>query len=151
MFKQPANDWQRGFDLTFDNGWNISVKWGPGVQGSNTNVTLQEAIYRDTSFSKTAEIAAMNGDDWWDFKNEMVIPDQGNDVKGFLSPDEVADYIIIIKNLYLNEIGRWTNGIHLGAFNRTKPPEPTLTDGFANIDLRHEVAAKHSEKKRWPK
>ena len=137
MFKQPNNDWQHGFSLTFVNGWEISVKWDMEAAADPDHwlTTPDDEIL----VYKTAEVAAFNGDDWWDFKNDMVIPDQDNDVKGFLNPDEVADMIITIKNLYQNEMGRWVNGIHLGTYNRTKPPESTIRDGFATVDVRQEI------------
>jgi len=129
MFKQPNNDWQQGFTLTFVNGWDISVKWD-----------MEDADPAIARTSKTAEVAAFNDDDWWDFKNDMVIPDQKTGVQKFTGSDQVADMIIVIKNLYLDEYSRWKNGIQLGAFNRTReyqPPDPS--DGFASVDIRHEV------------
>ena len=132
MFKQPNNDWQQGFTLTFVNGWDISVKWD-----------MEDADPAIARTSKTAEVAAFNDDDWWDFKNDMVIPDQKTGVQKFTGSDQVADMIIVIKNLYLDEYSRWKNGIQLGAFNRTReyqPPDPS--DGFASVDVRHEVNLK---------
>ena len=140
MYKQPNNDWQHGFDLTFVNGWSISVKWG--MDTASTPDRWLTTPDDDILVYKTAEVAAFNGDDWWDFKNDMVIPDQETGVQRNVGSDQVADMIIVIKNLYLNEYSRWINGIHLGAFNRTPPPDPD--DGFASVDTRHEVNLKSS-------
>ena len=147
MFKQPVNDWQKGFEMTFENGWDISVKWGAGAEGSNFTQNPTEANYRSNATARTAEVAAIYGDPissraddlWWNFKEDYVEPDNRTSVSSFIRPDEVADMIITIKNLYQNEMGRWVNGIHLGAFNRTKPPEPVRTDGFASVDVRQEI------------
>ena len=140
MFKQPHNDWQYGFSLTFVNGWEISVKWDMEAAADPdrwlTTPDDEILVY------KTAEVAAFNGDDWWDFKNDMVIPDQATGVQKFVGSDQVADMIIVIKNLYLDEYSRWKNGIHLGAFNRTPPPDPE--DGFASVDTRREIGLKSS-------
>ena len=140
MFKQPNNDYQHGFDLTFVNGWNISVKWGMDTASDPdrwlTTPDDEILVY------KTAEVAAFNGDDWWDFINDMVIPDQETNTQRSVGSDQVADMIIVIKNLYLDEFSRWRSGIHLGAFNRTPPPDPT--DGFASVDTRQEVNLKSS-------
>ena len=139
MFKQPNNDWQHGFDLTFVNGWSISVKWGMDTASDPdrwlTTPDDEILVY------KTAEVAAFNDDDWWDFKNNMAIPDEETGVQRFVGSDQVADMIIVIKNLYLDEYSRWKNGIQLSA-DRTQPPEPP--DGFASVDLRHEIGLKSS-------
>lgn len=147
MFKTPTNDWQKGYEMTFDNGWTISVKWGAGAEGSNFTEDMLKANYRSNATARTAEVAAIYGDPiskdaddlWWNFKEDYVEPDNRTSVSSFIRPDAVADMIITVKNLYQNEMGRWVNGIHLGAFNRTKPPKPARTDDFATVDLRHEI------------
>ena len=144
MFKQPTNDWQKGYEMVFDNGWTISVKWGPGAEGSNFTESHLETNYRSNT-ARTAEVAAIYGDPnsdreddiWWNFKEDYVEPDNRTAISSFIRPDAVADMIITIKNLYQNEMGRWINGIHLGAFNRTQPPEPVRND-FASVDVRQE-------------
>ena len=145
MFKQPTNDWQKGYEMVFDNGWTISVKWGPGAEGSNFTESHLETNYRSNT-ARTAEVGAIYGDPdsnreddlWWNFKEDYVEPDNRTSVSSFIRPDAVADMIITIKNLYQNEMGRWVNGIHLGTFNRTKPPEPVRND-FASVDVRQEI------------
>jgi len=147
MFKTPTNDWQKGYEMTFDNGWTISVKWGAGAEGSNFTEDMLKANYRSNATARTAEVAAIYGDPiskdaddlWWNFTEDYVEPDNRTSVSSFIRPDAVADMIITVKNLYQNEMGRWVNGIHLGAFNRTKPPKPARTDDFATVDLRHEI------------
>ena len=144
MFKQPTNDWQKGYEMVFDNGWTRSVKWGAGAEGSNHTESHLEPNYRHNT-ARTAEVAAIYGDPiskdaddlWWNFKEDYVEPDNRTSVSSFIRPDEVADMIITVKNLYQNEIGKWVNGIHLGAFNRTQPPEPVRND-FASVDVRQE-------------
>ena len=145
MFKQPTNDWQKGYEMTFENGWTISVKWGAGAEGTNFTEDILTADYRSNATARTAEVAAIYGDPiskdaddlWWNFPNDMVEPDNRTSVSSFIRPDEVADMIITVKNLYQNQNGIWRNGIHLGTFNRTKPPEPVRKD-FASVDTRQE-------------
>ena len=145
MFKTPTNDWQKGYEMVFDNGWTISVKWGPGAEGSNFTESHLETNYRSNT-ARTAEVGAIYGDPdsnreddlWWNYKEDYVEPDNRTSVSSFIRPDAVADMIITIKNLYQNEMGRWVNGIHLGTFNRTQPPEPVRADGFASVDTRQE-------------
>ena len=121
MFKTPTNDWQKGYEMTFDNGWTISVKWGAGAQGSNFTEDILEANYRSNATARTAEVAAIYGDPiskdaddlWWNFTDGRVEPDNRTFVSSFITPDNVADMITIVKGLYQNEMGRWVNGANV--------------------------------------
>jgi len=115
MFKQSPNEWQHGFDLTFANGWNISVKWGMDT-ASNPDRWLTTPDDEYYLAYKTAEVAAYyeyadEEDDWWDFKNNMVVPDQGSAVERNVGSDQVANMITAVKNIYLDEYSRWKPGI----------------------------------------
>ena len=87
MFKQPTNDWQKGYEMVFDNGWTISVKWGAGAEGSNFTESHLEPNYRSNT-ARTAEVAAIYGDPlsaraddiWWNFKEDYVEPDNRTSV-----------------------------------------------------------------------
>ena len=120
MFKQPTNDWQKGYEMVFDNGWTISVKWGAGAQGSNFTQDMLEANYRSNATARTAEVAAIYGDPiskdaddlWWNFADGRVEPDNRTSVSSFIKPDKVADMITIVKNLWYcpiknSEQGMW--------------------------------------------
>ena len=121
MFKQPTNDWQKGYEMTFENGWTISVKWGAGAQGSNFTEDILEANYRSNATARTAEVAAIYGDPiskdaddlWWNFEQDRVEPDNRTSVSSFIKPDEVADMITTVKNLYLNQNSIWRNGLNV--------------------------------------
>ena len=121
MFKQPTNDWQKGYEMTFDNGWTISVKWGAGAEGTNFTKSITEANYRSNATARTAEVAAIYGDPiskdaddlWWNFPNDMVEPDNRTFVSSFIKPDNVADMITIVKSLYQNQNGLWRNGANV--------------------------------------
>ena len=121
MFKTPTNDWQKGYEMVFDNGWTISVKWGAGAQVSNFTEDILTAVYRSNESARTAEVAAIYGDPiaaraddlWSNFKEDYVEPDNRTSVSSFMTPDKVADMITIVKGLYQNEMGRWVNGANV--------------------------------------
>ena len=121
MFKQPTNDWQKGYEMTFENGWTISVKWGAGAQGSNFTEDILETNYPSNATARTAEVAAIYGDPiskdaddlWWNFTEDYVEPDNRTFVSSFITPDNVADMITIVKGLYQNEMVRWVNGANV--------------------------------------
>jgi len=124
MFKTPTNDWQKGYEMTFENGWTISVKWGAGAQGSNFTEDILEANYRSNATARTAEVAAIYGDPmskdaddlWWNFADGRVEPDNRTSVSSFITPDKVADMITIVKNLWYcpiknSEQGMWRENV----------------------------------------
>ena len=86
-----------GFQVTFDNGWTISVQWGPGCYCDNRMKSLDMAdiveSLVDGMKSRNAEIAAWNEDDiWWDFGTQSPGED-GTSIQGYVKPDELIGYI----------------------------------------------------------
>lgn len=77
---------ETGFNVTFGNGWTVSVQWGRGTYCDNRHsVSMIDG-------SANAEIAAWDKDGvWHDFGGEQV--------KGWQTPDEVARFISFISNL----------------------------------------------------
>lgn len=78
----------KGFNMTFANGITASVQWGAGNYCDNY-------FSKDFSFSKeassnTAEVAAWNENDEW-VTNKFC--DTCDDVDGYLSPDEVLQFL----------------------------------------------------------
>ena len=81
MFRSTQN---QGFQITFENGWTISVQFGTSNYCSRR--------YSDTEYGKSiiespnAEIAIWdkNGE-WYNFGSD--------EVKGYCTPDEVAEWI----------------------------------------------------------
>lgn len=88
----------QGFHMTFENGYTISVQWGPGNYCDNhmrpfdydedRNGHMRQ---RANMQSNTAEVAA------WDALGNYVKLGDMDDVKGWLNADEVASLITIIK------------------------------------------------------
>ena len=83
MFKAYSEaPYSQGFSMTFGNGWTVSVQFGKANYGGNET---------GANHSKTAEIAAWDqNDNWYKFDNNDT-------VKGWCKPDEVADFMVMIK------------------------------------------------------
>lgn len=82
----------KGFQLTFQNGFTISVQWGSSNYCSrrNFNTIVLSEMKEPTIVSEDAEIAIWDDEgEWLDFGNDQV--------KGFCSPDEVAMFINFTK------------------------------------------------------
>lgn len=74
-----------GFHIRFNNGWTASVQWGYGTYSDNRTKKV-------TSHSTTAEIAAWDKDGTWhSFGDDTV--------KGWQSPEEVAQFLFFISSL----------------------------------------------------
>ena len=78
----------KGFQLTFQNGWTISVQWGKGNYCSNRNLEIK---YESILEAKSAEIAI------WDINNKSY-EINGDLVVGWVTTDEVAEWIDKVKN-----------------------------------------------------
>lgn len=79
---------KKGFAITFENGWTISVQFGWGNYCDNQNHP-DGWKYNDGSIveSANAEIAIWDENDkWFTFNNNDV-------VKGWCTPNEVAEWI----------------------------------------------------------
>lgn len=76
-----------GFQMTFDNGWTVSVQWGGGTYSEN-----HYSDFRSGVDSPNAEIAAWDKDGNWHSFGE-------DNVKGWQTADQVADFIQYIKGL----------------------------------------------------
>jgi hypothetical protein len=75
-----------GFDMTFSNGWKVSIQFGPNTLSDNQF----ETEYND---STNAEIRA------WDNTNSpYIFENSSDDVLGFITVDKIADFITYIRN-----------------------------------------------------
>ena len=90
MFKITAG---RGFQITFANGWTVSVQWGTGNYCENRTVAITrftdwETVDREVGAEgcPDAEIAAWKSDGkWFDFGSD--------EVAGHQTPASVAAFI----------------------------------------------------------
>jgi hypothetical protein len=98
MFKVSQG---KGFQMTFANGWTVSVQWGIGNYCDHYPLPLRagedyDRANRDagSNGSATAEIAAWDANKVWHrFEND------DDTVKGYCTPDEVAEFIAKISAL----------------------------------------------------
>jgi len=88
MFTITGN---RGFTMTFDNCWTVSVQWGAGNYCANHSMSLS-TFGQPVTPSPTAEIAAWDANDIW-YRGD----DWGDDVKGYVNADDVAKFIAMIQ------------------------------------------------------
>lgn len=80
MFKTNTMTYA-GFQMTFANGWTVSVQWGGGTYSDN-----RYTDFRSVTESPTAEIAAWDKEGkWYNFGDDTV--------KGWCPADQVAAFI----------------------------------------------------------
>ena len=83
----------KGFRMTFENGWTISVQFGYGNYCDNNRHPegFNFSTKQDIVNSSNAEIAIWDKDgEWFDFGGDIV--------KGYCTADEVASWIEKVKN-----------------------------------------------------
>ena len=81
MFKSCEN---KGVQITFDNGWTISVQWGKGNYCDRRfSMETEQGIVE----CKNAEVAVWDADGVW-----LPMSD-GDDVIGWQTPDDIAALI----------------------------------------------------------
>ena len=80
----------KGFGITFQNGFGVSVQWGTGnyCEKKNLGADIDESMKTQRWESKTAEIAVYNDNGFIDIGEDTVI--------GWLTPNEVAIAIEIV-------------------------------------------------------
>ena len=73
----------KGFHITFENGWTVSVQFGSGNYCDNYDMVPRSR----TPLSANAEVAAwVKGGDWHRF-------DDGETVRGYMTPAEVLAFM----------------------------------------------------------
>ena len=82
-----------GFQITFDNGYTVSVQFGPGHYCENYDRDFMEPSAANYWKSGNAEVAVL--DDNWDFVTRNVI-DDGDDVLPSVTPNELAKIIATV-------------------------------------------------------
>tara|TARA_R110000765_G_scaffold348382_1_gene438478 strand:- start:83 stop:409 length:327 start_codon:yes stop_codon:yes gene_type:complete len=80
----------KGFAMTFENGFGISVQWGTEnyCEKKNTTIHPTDPMEHDRWESLSAEVAIYKDQKFIDIGDDTVI--------GWLSPDEVAKVIEIV-------------------------------------------------------
>ena len=80
----------KGFRMGFENGFEISVQWGPGNYCERKDEDFDKPQEERFWESRTAEIAIFDSKD-----DSMITLDKDN-VDGWLTPDKVAKVITIV-------------------------------------------------------
>jgi hypothetical protein len=89
MFKTTG----KGFCVTFENGWTVSVQWGAGNYCDNRYGHDKPSNLRgDVCESRTAEVAAWDADgNWLAFSKT-----EGDDCKGWMKPGDVLKFLSMV-------------------------------------------------------
>jgi hypothetical protein len=99
MSSKFQSTFNRGFKITFENGWTISVQFGPGYycEHRDDSACRPEGVYS----SKDAEIAIItdNYRIWLDLTTLSPSTDDSTDIKGYVTPDELPRYILLTSML----------------------------------------------------
>lgn len=82
----------KGFQITFANGWTVSVQFGAGNYCERRNADFGAPRTCDQWESSDAEIAA------WDANGTLFHFDH-DDVKGYMNANEVAKFISKIESM----------------------------------------------------
>lgn len=101
MFEITRNS---GFKMTFENGCTLSVQFHPcfnyitnrDFRWNNTNMKEGDIINASQNRQPDAEIAVF--DEMRNFITREFYPDLMDDVKGWVTPDEVAELMVRVKN-----------------------------------------------------
>lgn len=88
MFKCCNSDYSRGFHITFENGWTVSVQFAPGNYCENRRLDFKNSPNQ----CKDAEIAAWDSNgDWYKFAHDTV--------EGWQTPNQVLEFMNTISKL----------------------------------------------------
>ena len=85
-----TSGYNKGFRMTFDNGFAISVQWGPGNYCERKDEDFDKPQEERFWESRTAEIAI------FDSKDDSMITLGKDNVDGWLTPDKVAKVITMV-------------------------------------------------------
>ena len=80
----------KGFRMGFENGFEISVQWGPGNYCERKDEDFDKPQEERFWESRTAEIAI------FDSKDDSMITLSEDNVDGWLTPDKVAKVITMV-------------------------------------------------------
>lgn len=97
---------RKGFYMTFENGLTVSVQWGAGNYCDNHFPEDMDFSCSKDARSDTAEVAVIQGSKFLN-ANHFLNPEDADwtdSVVGWLSPEQVADLLVSVKNCTAEEI-----------------------------------------------
>lgn len=90
----------KGFHITFENDLTASVQWGLGNYCDNHFNYALDFSGKTPAESNDAEVAVFNaGGDFMDL--DQFLPEElrsSDVVAGYLTPDQIADFLMAVKN-----------------------------------------------------
>jgi|TARA_R100000084_G_C4623027_1_gene134225 hypothetical protein len=81
----------KGFHLSFNNGWQVSVQFGPSNYCERRYEDYDSPIKSESWQSKNAEVAV-----WRNFGKQEMIMLENDVVRGWTSPREVAELLYLV-------------------------------------------------------
>ena len=96
---------RNGFHITFENGLTVSVQWGGGNYCEN-HYNIDFSRTKDME-SKNAEVAVWSNECGLNANNFLSDEDANwcDDVVGWLTPEQVVDLLVRVKNYPADKIG----------------------------------------------
>jgi len=88
MFRITDN---KGFQITFDNGYTVSVQFGPGNYSSNYNLSMLDNMGKPMT-ANSAETALMAADG-------SFVQYKDSDVQGYQTPNDVLELLAYANSL----------------------------------------------------
>ena len=93
---------QKGFQITYKNGYTVSVQFGGGNYCTNRDLPIED-YGKSVPPSDTAETALMTKDGFVSY--------QGDDVQGYMSPSEVLKLMVHAESLPIyDELAAFVSG-----------------------------------------
>ncbi len=96
----------KGFHMKFDNGWAVSVQWGPGTYSDNHDMDFDEHYKKKMGESmlqsEDAEVAVFKPNGDWGTQEVwslMFGKELCDDVVGWMRAEEVAEVLHFVKNM----------------------------------------------------
>lgn len=93
---------QKGFHITFDNGYTVSVQFGPGNYSDNYDLSIMDYIGKPVPPSFTAETALISPDG-------KFVSYKGDDVQGRQTAEDVLELLN-----YATGLGQYTEVLMIG-------------------------------------
>ena len=97
--KKFVSTMRKGFHITFENGCEASVQWGAGNYCDNHFPKDMDFTFSKDAESNTAEVAVLKGNNFADI--DQFLPegcDSDGMVAGYLTPEQVVDFLMNVKN-----------------------------------------------------
>lgn len=106
--KKFVSTMRKGFHMTYENGLTVSVQWGAGNYCDNRFPADLDHLYREDARSDTAEVAVMRGRKFLNANYFLPedVADWQDDVVGWLTPEQVTDLLVKVKNTTADEIAK---------------------------------------------